>query len=64
MKYAGIWYDILEAILYSFFKTRYAHEYMNISKGNNMFLGKVFFLTEYFWIYKKVFTIFFYVIII
>lgn len=59
MEYAGICYDTLEAILHSFFKTRCAHEYMNVSKGDNMFLGKVlFFLTEYIWIYKKIFTVF------
>lgn len=49
-------YNTLE-ILCSFFKARYAHEYMNVSEGINMFLVKAASLSEYIGIYKQIFIV-------
>lgn len=46
-------YDIWEESPYSFFKARYAHEYMSVSGGANMLSVKLISLTEYIWIYKN-----------
>lgn len=46
-------YDILEESPHSFFKARYAHEYMSVSEGANMLSVKLISLTEYIWIHKN-----------
>lgn len=50
-------YNTLKEILCSFFKARYAHEYMNVSEGINMFLVKAASLSEYIGIYKQIFIV-------